>query len=320
MRVSALWIALGVLSGGALLAVPFPGGAAVDRDDPNRTRKRPLDLSSYPDTPPASRRSLLFIHHSVGGNLLADPGVEKEAGGRDLYVSHPKGGGLRAKLQAQGYAVHEASRGSVIGDATDTLDWLPKFRDHMDTLLKVDTNDVPMTDGRRHDIVVFKSCFTDLEFVGEGTAPGDPRGPERTLWNFKAQLAALLPEFQKHPEVLFVYMTPPPLSPVVDRQPLWKVLARKVLGRPSAGEALARRAALSREFSEWAVSSEGWLKDYPLKNVVVFDYYGVLTDGTSSLARYVPEDGDSHPTSAGNRKAAEAFVPFLNRSVRRAGL
>ena len=64
------------------------------------------------------------------------------------------------------------------------------------------------------------------------------------------------------------------------------------------------------------------MKDYPLNNVVVFDYYNLLTDdGSSDLLRYPTGGGfDSHPSREGNEKAAEAFVPFLNKAVRRAGL
>jgi hypothetical protein len=45
----------------------------------------------------------------------------------------------------------------------------------------------------------------------------------------------------------------------------------------------------------------------------VFDYCGVLTDhGANDWSNYASRAGrDSHPSSAGNHRAAEAFVPFL---------
>jgi hypothetical protein len=69
-------------------------------------------------------------------------------------------------------------------------------------------------------------------------------------------------------------------------------------------------------------STEGWLKGYPGVNVVVFDLFDLLTDeGASNFSCYATQDGyDSHPRRAGNQKATRAFVPFLNRAVRRAGL
>jgi hypothetical protein len=79
---------------------------------------------------------------------------------------------------------------------------------------------------------------------------------------------------------------------------------------------------LARQFNGWLAGSEGWLKDSGLANVAVFDYYDILTDhGKSDLSLYPTGKGyDSHPSREGNQKAAEDFIPFLNRAVRRAGL
>jgi hypothetical protein len=64
------------------------------------------------------------------------------------------------------------------------------------------------------------------------------------------------------------------------------------------------------------------LNDYLLRNVVVFHYFDVLTGGQGASLRYPSgaHRDDSHPNAEGQRKAREAFVPFLNRAVRRAGL
>ena len=105
----------------------------------------------------------------------------------------------------------------------------------------------------------------------------------------------------------------------VSPQPLWKRVAKKMLGRHDRS---ATGARLAREFNNWLSGNTGWLKDYSLTNVVVFDYYDILTgNGKSDLSEYPTGGGqDSHPSREGNTKAAEAFVPFLNRAVRRAGL
>jgi hypothetical protein len=52
----------------------------------------------------------------------------------------------------------------------------------------------------------------------------------------------------------------------------------------------------------------------------VFDYYDLLTGCVASDLSLYPTGGgyDSHPSREGNEKAAEAFVPFLNRAVQRA--
>jgi hypothetical protein len=283
----------------------------------NSHQTKPLDLSRYSDAAPKQPLHLLFIHHSCGGQLLAAPGTE--AGTNCIYLTHPNGGGLRALLERNSYIVHEASYGSQIGEDTDIFDWLPKFRSEMDKILTCDFQDVGHTNVSRNNIVVFKSCFPNNDFKSEGQPPGNAAGPDLTVWNARAAYAALLDEFRKHPEVLFVCVTAPPPAPKVPPQSLWKLLAKKAVGR---SDHLVASARLAREFNNWLSGEDGWLNDSGPTNMVVFDYYDILTDhGASDLSCYPTDDGhDSHPSHEGNVKAAEAFIPFLNRAVRRAGI
>lgn len=317
-RVQWTVLTLLLLTGAGALLWRVPGDDAVLIPMNSSNRKvQTLDLSGYSEAPPAKPLRLLFIHHSCGGQLLAEPGPDK--GDNCIYTSHPNGGGLRKRLQQHGYEVHEASYNSRVGQATDLFDWLPKFRDQMEAVLTCDTQDRPYTDGRRNQVVLFKSCFPNNAFQGEGVAPGNPGGPGLTVWNAKAAFAPLLAEFAKHPGVLFVCVTAPPLAPKSPPQPLWKKLAKRVLGRQSH---LPESAALARDFNSWLVSTNGWLKDYSHNNVAVFDYYDLLTGcGTSDLSLYPSGGGyDSHPAREGNEKAAQALLPWLNRVVRRAGM
>lgn len=276
-----------------------------------------LSLADYDASAPAHRLNLLFIHHSCGGQLLAGQG--DEVGTNCVYVSHPNGGDLRARLEQNSYVVHEASYGSQIGEHTDIFDWLPKFRTQMPQILTCASQDVRLAGDERNQIVAFKSCYPNSDFQSAGTPPGNPAGPTLTVWNAKAAYTELLNEFRKHPQVLFVCMTAPPLAPKSPPQPLWKTMAKKLLGR---GSSLAASARLAREFNNWLTDTNGWLKGYELNNVVVFDYYDILTGhGQSDLCVYPTGDGlDSHPSHQGNQLAAAAFVPFLNQSARRAGL
>ena len=273
--------------------------------------------SQDPEAPPTRALHLLFIHHSCGGQLLAAPGPEE--GENCILVSHPNGGGLRSRLEKNSYVVHEASFGSEIGGATDLFDWLPKFRDRMDRVLTCQGQDQALPAGRRNDIVVFKSCFPNNNFQSRGTPPGDPRGPDLTVWNAKAAYTALLGEFGRHPEVLFVCLTAPPLAPKTRPRPIWKRALGKLVGRAENG---AECACLARGFNHWLSGEDGWLKDTGVTNIAVFDYYDILTGrGASDLSAYPTGGGyDSHPSREGNERAAAAFVPFLNLAVRRAGL
>jgi hypothetical protein len=126
-----------------------------------------------------------------------------------------------------------------------------------------------------------------------------------TVGNAKALYLDLLDYFGSHPDTLFVAITAPPLLPS-DTSP--------------------EAAANARALNTWLV--EDWLDDYPLRNVVVFDFYNVLTgennhhrivdgqveyvtDQGSNTSAYAI-DGDSHPTAEGGQKATIEFVPLLN--------
>ncbi len=317
MKKIIVLIALLVIIGGIML-IPA-GGAGVPEEETVATVEG-LDLSGYSDANPDKKLHLLFIHHSCGGHLFAETG--EKVGENCIYQTHPNGGDLRSLLADQGYSVHEASYKSEVGEDTDIFHWLPKFRDKMDKVLTCSHQDTFYTDGTRNNIVAFKSCYPNNNFVGEGKEPGKAEGPELTVWNAKASYTALLDEFKKHPEVLFVCVTAPALAqkPPLDPEPLWKNLARKVMNKPRP-KPLAN-GPLARKFNNWLKSPDGWLKDYPENNVVVFDYYHILTkEGESNYSMYTTGGGaDSHPSSEGNKRAAAAFVPFINRAVRRAGL
>lgn len=259
---------------------------------------------------------LLFIHHSCGGTLLADPGVQeggkKGSGRRCIYGAHPNGGGLRSMLREQGYLVHELSYESALGEDTDIQHWRRKFADHLPELLRSADQGEPLAPGRSNEIIIFKSCYPNNDYVGLGQEPGDPDSPERTVANSKAAYESLLPLFQQHPEVLFVAFTPPPRAKP-QPQGVWGRVKSWFGSEPET-------ARWARVFNGWlADPRQGWLADYPLKNVVVFDYYDILTQGgQSDWSRFATRGGtDSHPSREGNALAADLFIPFLADSVER---
>jgi len=284
-----------------------------------------MDLSAFSDAKPEKPLQVLFIHHSCGGQLFGDAGPMEGPGKGtrlEIWKTHPNGGGARGLLERDGYAVHEASYDSQIGEKTDLFDWWPKFRDRMDQVQRTKFQDELLAEGQKNDVVLFKSCYPNNDFVGEGNGAGNPTGPELTLANAKATLLKVREELARHPETLFVYVTAPPEAPNVPRERAWKWLAKKALGRPDRVTKHAEQARLARRFNTWVTSKDGWLAGYEGKNLVVFDLYDLLTDGgASNVSRYATDGGwDSHPSSAGNQKAARALVSFLNRAVRRAGL
>jgi hypothetical protein len=276
-----------------------------------------IDLSGYSDKKPEKKMRLLFIHHSCGGQWLADRGDDVAIIPETcIYKSHPNGGGLRALLEQNNYELHEAAYKSAIGAKTDVCDWNAKFRDNMEVILRSDQQDTQYKDPAvKNDIVMFKSCFPNSEIISEGKEPGDPDAVEKTTANYKAAYNKLLGYFKARPDTLFVVVTAPP---VVDSIPSrTKELIKKMIGSGSTVQAVGERA---RRFNNWLKDAEnGWLAGYQGRNVVVFDYYDVLTRyGKSNHLVYPTQGGgDSHPNSDGNSLAAREFVPFLNKAYDR---
>jgi hypothetical protein len=271
-----------------------------------------IDLSAYPSSKPDKPVNLIFIHHSCGGQLLADKG--KVVSENAICSSHPNGGGLRRLLEDNNYIVHEASYGSKIGEDTDICHWNKKFRDSMEIILACKGQDKIFSNGTKNKIVIFKSCFPNSWIQAEGREPGDPDSCEQTIYNYKASYRALLSYFESNPDTLFVAVTAPALAqPSKVKEFIKKIMGK---GRENVDEVGTR----ARAFNNWLKDSkDGWLMGYRLKNVVVFDYYDILTgNGQSDWSMYPSGNGkDSHPSSLGNTKTAKEFVPFLNKAMHR---
>ena len=218
--------------------------------------------------PPAGPVKLIFIHHSTGGNWLADPA------GNDI------GGDLGRALRDNNYYVSAVNYGwSVdgdgIGDRTDIGHWWEWFRGpHSAQFLAALNNEndqnfggfgdwprLATNPGGESQIILFKSCFPNSALQGNPTAAPPPiagnplRGQDvwsdaHTIANAKGIYIDLLAYFRTRQDKLFVVITAPPLQ-----DETW------ALQRP--------------RFNNWLVND--WLVGYPGQNVAVFDYYNVLT-------------------------------------------
>jgi hypothetical protein len=239
---------------------------------------------------------LVFVHHSCGENWLAD--------------SH---GGLAVALAKNNYFLSDTNYGwgpDGIGDRTDITNWPewftgPRSREYLRALYRESDQNCEYTrtsadPGGENQIVMFKSCFPNSNLQGKATDKAT-RGQGLTVANAKAIYNELLKYFATQPDKLFVVVTAPPVQ---ERQ----------------------HASNARAFNRWLV--QDWRSGYRGSNVVVFDFYNVLTDpGNHHRIRdgkveytsrsggdtlYYPTDSDNHPSPAGNRKATEEFVPLLN--------
>jgi hypothetical protein len=291
--------------------------------------------------PPAQPVRLIFIHHSTGGNWLADPNADQPAGG------------LARALMENNYYVSATNYGwgpDGIGDRTDIVNWPewftgPQHEAIMQAVYEESNQNIggfgdwprlSQNPGGENQIIIFKSCFPNSDLWGSpDDLPQSQPNDEYTVANAKAVYNAILAYFETRQDKLFVVITAPPLA------------EGEYYDDALSGD---QRAANARAFNDWLVND--WLADYPHNNVVVFDYYNVLTSNGSSsrvddrgsnqepndsgwedgnhhrwwngavqhiqtvnnnFSSYpTSSDGDSHPTSQGQQKATDEFVTLLN--------
>jgi hypothetical protein len=291
------------------------------------------NLGSSGDNPnaPSAPVKLVFVHHSTGGNWLAEPG------------SNELGGGLGRALRDNNYFVSATNYGwevdgDGIGDRTDIGHWWEWFRGPQSGRIMAalyaeneqnfgDFGEWPRLSsnpGGENRIVMFKSCFPNSELRGSaGAAPPaigsnplraeDAWSENMTVANAKGIYIDILEYFRSRNDKLFIVVTAPPLTE-------------------------SSESGNARAFNSWLVND--WLAGYSQRNVAVFDFYNVLTSNggnanTNDLnredgnhhrywnnsvqhARTVARDtsaypsGDDHPSRAGNEKATGELVKLLN--------
>ncbi len=294
----------------------------------------PLSLSP---SPPTTTVKLIFIHHSTGGNWLADPNNDQSYGGLGIAL---RDNNYFVSATNYGWGPTWPDQGQPIGSFTDIIHWPVWFTgQYSSTILAAlytennrnicnpsspsddcfgDWSRLSTNPGGENEIIMFKSCFPNSDLYGN---PNDPPLAEPddsfTVANAKAVYIKLLTYFASRQDKLFIVITAPPLQ---------------------ESETAPERAANARAFNNWLVND--WLDGYPHSNVAVFDYYNVLTSNggdantndigaetgnhhrwrngavqhiqtvANNYAAY--PSGDSHPTTAGHQKATAEFVSLLN--------
>jgi hypothetical protein len=307
--------------------------ATEPQPEPEVTAAAPQGRTADNPLPPSETVRLIFLHHSTGGNWLADPG------GNEL------GGGLGQALMDNHYFVSATNYGwgpDAIGDYTDIGQWWDWFRGpNRDTYLEAmysesgqnfgDFGEWPRLagdPGGENQVIVIKSCFPnsylggspgDEPAVGDNPIHSAGAGDDTvyTVGNARGLYNDLLEYFATRPDKLFIIVTAPPQAEF---------------------ETDAAHAANARALNEWLIND--WLAGYPLDNVAVFDFYNVLTSNAGdadhndlgaesgnhhrwwngAVQHVHSEDrndsaypsGDSHPARAGNEKATAEFVELLN--------
>jgi hypothetical protein len=251
---------------------------------------------------------LVFIHHSCGQNWL-DSGLHDALVAKD-YIDERNDITYGTAMPPD--PGRPASLGDVPGDNTDMNHWIFWFNDY---LLQV--RQFGSTTGYNR-IILFKSCFPNSDIYSEGDEPGNPFSEEKTLANYRAvyrhpdgpgqtypnndfEYLPLEDIFARHPEILFIPVTAPPLC------------------YGCTDDANAHRA---RIFNTWLKTE--WLSSYRsahpgFNNVAVFDWFDFLANpdgypnGSNRLKEAFGGTGDdSHPNENANTASTVLFATGTN--------
>ena len=231
-----------------------------------------LDSRSVIATSEGDYTNVIFLHHSTGNNLIEQGGVRAlfTGAGYDFWDHHYNPTGLRdpsGKLTGYSYRIPR--------DNTDP-DGLARIFDQRVYPLPVNA----LSGLLQHEVIAFKSCF-----------PASNITSDAQLQQYKDWYLGMRDVMDRHPDRVFVVMSPPPLHPAVTTP---------------------ETAARSRAFADW-LTSDAYLDGHP--NVFTFDFFDHLAEGDPTApdynmlrAEYRREGQDSHPNQRANAVVGPAFA------------
>lgn len=219
---------------------------------------------------------MVFLHHSVGRNWLAD--------------------GLKQELAALGVSIQSISRNCDLGMDTDFNHWVPKFSENFDAISKFDATKENNLGDYDNEIIMFKSCYPNSDIISTGAEIGNPVSPEKTISNYQSVMDSLKAMFSSRPDQKFIFVTTPPIC-------------RSNTNAENAARARDFNNWILNDFQKSYKETTG------LDNFYVFDLYGLLA-GTDNMLKpeYTRREGDSHPNEHANRVATKAFVKFYKEN------
>jgi len=137
-----------------------------------------------------------------------------------------------------------------------------------------------------YDVIVFKHCFP-VSHMQQGSSPGDPDSPDKTLVNYMAQYVLLKDKMHAYPNTKFLLWTGPALLQSHTNE---------------------REALNTKEFYEWVKNT--W--DKPGDNIYLWDFRELETEGSLYLKiENAAGPDNSHPSYKFGQAAAKLFVQRL---------
>jgi hypothetical protein len=222
--------------------------------------------------------NVIFLHHSVGNNLIEQGGVRElfnQAGYQFWDHDYNYIGLTDPNGNPTGYSY------SIPADNTDP-DGLHQLFHQPELPLPLNAFSGLM----QHEVIIFKSCYPASDIVSE-----------EDLQASKQMYLEIRDVMDQHPEKLFIVVTQPPLNP-----------AHTTLE-------IANRA---RSFADWLKSDEYLaghpnVATYDLFGQLAEDQAGV--PDYNMLKGEYRQGTDSHPNEIANQVIAPDFVEFITQAI-----
>jgi hypothetical protein len=232
-------------------------------------------------------QSVVFLHHSTGGNVFAEGKV------KNWFTNYNQTNGKSYQITERGYP-------------DSPYPWENYAYDFWNLWVNNACNSAQPgieclnTLAEKYDIIIIKHCYPGAGIEADKGAP-DVSSKSKTLENYKAQYRALRQKFAEYPNTKFI---------------VWTLAS---LHRLATNDAQAARA---EQFVDWV--NDEWLNEEIVAedNVYIFDFWGLTAEhsdnpayGKKNCLKYEYErshsDGDSHPNTAANLVAGPAFAQFI---------
>lgn len=223
-------------------------------------------------------RNIIFVHHSVGTNLLNDTDLRQQFAdaGYQFWDHGYNWEGLHDPAgKPTGYSYN------IPGDGSDPHDYQRIFAQ---TVYSLPIN--ALSDLMQYEVIMFKSCF-----------PASSIQSDRQLQEYKIWYLSMRDFMDQHPEKIFIALTPPPL-------------VRK--------ETTASEGQRARQLSDWLKSNEFTAGHPNVFVFDLFGSLADDNpeSPTANTLRVEYSNGeDSHPTKAANEMVAPQLFDFVTRAI-----
>ncbi len=231
--------------------------------------------------------SIIFLHHSTGGNLYSQGGVAS------WLANYNAGHGTAYQITERSYPNSPYPWKNYPYDYWHL--WVDQACDSATAGIEC-LNSLALN----HNVIIFKHCFPGAGIQADTGNP-DITSENKTLENYKLQYRALRNLMDGYPQNVFIVWTLAPLHR----------LATDV-----------QQAQRAKQFVDWVKND--WLNEdaQAHANIHIFDFWGYAAEdnptpanGQVNTLRYAYEndhsDSDSHPNQLANETIGPLFAQFI---------